>query len=148
MEYNITIDEIYAAISAEDASRLRSYIEQYGEEKAAEEWLNTIPEDQLPRTPFSGGIGEEDVNLTFAQSIRREVDYFICGHPKYQDLRNKIDSKGEGVTLYAATSLAALIGSEFGITTAVILPSVMLLFRIAGRITLNAYCRNYHFQNN
>ena len=30
MEDNITIDEIYAALPADDASRLRALVEQYG----------------------------------------------------------------------------------------------------------------------
>ena len=145
MEYNITIDEIYAALPADDASRLRALVEQYGEEKAAEEWINTLPEDQIPLTQFSGGIGDEE-DLTFAQAIRREIDYFICGHPKYADLRKQAQSKGTTATFYVGATVAAALGSVFGVTTAAILPTVLLLFHVAGKITLNAYCRNYNFK--
>ena len=145
MEYNITIDEIYAALPANDASRLRALVEQYGEEKAAEEWINTLPEDQIPLTQFSGGIGDEE-DLTFAQSIGREIDYFICGHPKYADLRKQAQSKGTTATFYVGATVAAALGSVFGVTTAAILPTVLLLFHVAGKITLNAYCRNYNFK--
>ena len=145
MKYNITVDEIYAALPADDATRLRALVEQYGEEKAAEEWINTLPEEQIPLTQFSGGIGEEE-DLTFAQAIRREIDYFVCGHPKYADLRKQTQSKGSNATFYVGTAVAAALGSAFGVTTAAILPSVLLLFHIACKITLNAYCRNYNFK--
>ena len=72
------------------------------------------------------------------------LDFFVCGHPKYVDLRTQIQSKGSNATLYVGTAVAAALGSAFGVTTAAILPTVLLLFHIAGKITLNAYCRNYN----
>ena len=81
----------------------RNFIEQlvakYGEEKAAEEWINARGPMQ---TVTFGGV-TEDVNnkKNYWNRLRNEFDKLICGHTDYQDEHDKFVAAGKPIGLGA-----------------------------------------------
>lgn len=143
MEEIYSLTEVYASLPVDDATLLKSLIEEYGEEGAIDKWIDTIPPEQLPMTHFSGGIGDSDE--PFSKRLKDEINMVICGHPKYKEEREKILHEYNGYTLTAATSLGAIIGSVFGIASGAVIPVALIMIRLALKVTVGAYCKNYKY---
>ena len=147
MAKTFELEEIYNAIDAEQAKALEKMVKECGEEEAALKWLDEIVAPTLPVTPYEGNIGDggNAESKPFRKRVKDEIDMLICGHPKYSSEREKILDQYHGWTLYAATAVASLLGSVFGVGAAIISPAILLLVRCAGKIGVNAYCQNFHF---
>ena len=136
-----SLGDVYAFLPIEDAEKLKDYVLQNGVEKAVDLWLENIPVTELPVVPFAGTIGDCD-DITFAERFRNEFDMFICGHPKYKKDRELLISNGSPITIAIASSIALVLAKVLCVSAAIITPVVLLLIRLVGEMTVNAYCNN------
>jgi hypothetical protein len=110
-------------------------IQIHGEEIAAEKWLsaygfsNTIP------------FGGQSDSKPFFAYFKEEFTKFICGHPDYEEQREKIKSQGEIVSAVTISYISIALSSKIGMTSALLSPAVALLLFTAGKIGLKAYCK-------
>ena len=125
----------------------RNFIEQlvaiYGEEKAAEEWINARGPMQ---TVTFGGVTEDTNNKkNYWNRFRNEFDKLICGHPDYQDEHDKFVAAGKPIGLGAVAYIADWIAPAVGMSTAILIPAIALILNITAKMGVKAYCATKQF---
>lgn len=125
----------------------RNFIEQlvaiYGEEKAAEEWINARGPMQ---TVTFGGVTEDTNNKkNYWNRFRNEFDKLICGHTDYQDEHDKFVAAGKPIGLGAVAYIADWIAPAVGISTAILIPAIALILNITAKMGVKAYCATKQF---
>ena len=125
----------------------RNFIEQlvaiYGEEKAAEEWINARGPMQ---TVTFGGVTEDANNKkNYWNRFRNEFDKLICGHTDYQDEHDKFVNAGKPIGLGAVTYIADWIAPAVGMSTAILIPAIALILNTTAKMGVKAYCATKQF---
>ncbi len=80
---------------------------------------------------------------SFYANVKAEVIAFVCGDAKYQAERTQAEAiwKTHGkIGLVAA--VAAAISPYVGLAAAAIIPVIALLFSLAAKVGLNAFCKS------
>lgn len=73
-------------------------------------------------------------------AVKGEVDKFICGGPGYDDLRKQVEAGWEKGKTWIVTVVAGVVASHLGVAAAVIIPVIGIVFALAARIGVKAYC--------
>ena len=125
----------------------RNFIEQlvaiYGEEKAAEEWINARGPMQ---TVTFGGVTEDTNNKkNYWNTFRNEFDKLICGHTDYQDEHDKFVAAGKPIGLGAVAYVADWIAPAVGMSTAILIPAIALILNTTAKMGVKAYCATKQF---
>lgn len=125
----------------------RNFIEQlvaiYGEEKAAEEWINARG---LMQTVTFGGVTEDANNKkNYWNRFRNEFDKLICGHTDYQDEHDKFVAAGKPIGLGAVAYIADWIAPAVGMSTAILIPAIALILNTTAKMGVKAYCATKQF---
>lgn len=125
----------------------RKYIEQlvqtYGEEKTAEIWLTSGGALQTAR--FGGENDSLGDRKDYWRRFKIEFDKFICGHPDYSEVRNKVSQQAGSIGLIAIPIISSEIAASVGISHVIIVPAVVLLLNVASKVGVRAYCANKRF---
>jgi len=140
-----TLEDIYKSLPSYQASTVKRLVEMYGEEKAAEYWLDSLGPKQ---TSHFGGNGTALVSQSpsYWQRCKTELDKLICGHPSWEDEHKKYITVGKAITIGTAAAIAAAIAPVIGISTIVITPAVELLLHSISKVGFRAYCANKSFE--
>lgn len=125
----------------------RNFIEQlvaiYGEEKAAEEWINA--RGPMQTVTFGGVTEDADNKINYWNRFRNEFDKFICGHTDYQDEHDKFVAAGNPIGLGAVAYIADWIAPAVGMSTAILIPAIALVLSTTAKMGVKAYCATKQF---
>ena len=122
------------ALPAYQKKRVRELIQDSGSvEDAAKKWLSASPEHTFP-------FGAEQGRSIFLEKVRDEVEKFLCGHDDYEEERKKLLSSADLIQTTVVSSVSAAIASVIGVAAAYVMPVIVLVFMMMGKISLNAWC--------
>ena len=125
----------------------RNFIEQlvaiYGEEKAAEEWINA--REPMQTVTFGGVTEDANNKKNYWKRFRNEFDKLICGHTDYQDEHDKFVAAGKPIGLGAVAYIADWIAPAVGMSTAILIPAIALILNTTAKMGVKAYCATKQF---
>ena len=110
------------------------------EEEVAEIWLTSIGSSS------TAGFGAISSAQVFYENVKKEFVYFICGHEKYNEERERAAKiwKEQG-KVGLVSMIAALVASTLGLAVAAIVPVVALLLSVASKVGVGAFCATCNF---
>ena len=87
------------------------------------------------------GFGVGGPIQSFYTNVKNEFVAFVCGDAKYEEERAQAaqiwNSQGK---VGLVSMVAAVVASTVGLAVAAIVPVIALLFSLAAKIGLNAFC--------
>ena len=105
------------------------------EEEIGELWLSRTGSNNTLGFGVGGPI------QSFYSNVKKEFAAFVCGDEKYNDERAQAvqiwNNQGK---VGLVSMVAALVASTVGLAAAALVPVVALLFSLAAKIGLNAFC--------
>lgn len=105
------------------------------EEEVGELWLSQTG------SPNTAGFGVGGPIQSFYANVKREFVAFVCGDEKYEKEREQASTIWNNQGKIGLVSMtAAVIASTVGLAAAAVVPVVALLFSLAAKIGLNAFC--------
>ena len=135
---NISLDEWYTCVKPYQQTILRQLVSQFGEERAAEEWLTA--KGPMQTATFGGSQSNEADTENYWNRLKEELDKFICGHTDYEKEQKKFLAVGKGVGIGAVSGIATWLSPIIGLAQPIILPALILLLHTASKIGVKAYC--------
>ena len=140
---NIPLEDWLKPLKPYQRNFIKQLVAKYGEEKAAEEWINARGPMQ---TVTFGGV-TEDINnkKNYWNRLRNEFDKLICGHADYQNEHDKFVNAGKPIGLGAVTYIADWIAPAVGMSTAILIPAIALVLSTTAKMGVKAYCAPKHF---
>lgn len=136
-----SIEDIYNSLPTYQANIIRELVENNGEEKAAEIWLNSLGPKQTSH--FGGAL---HTNANYFTRCKTEIDKLLCGHPDYKEEYAKFISNERSITIATATAIGAWLSPIIGISVVLLVPAVELIIHSILKVGLNAYCTNKNMQ--
>jgi hypothetical protein len=134
---NHNLDEWLSVLKPYQQKIMHSLIDKYGEEDAIKRWIKS--KGPLNTATF-GGVPTNDDKKNYYQCIKQEINYFICGNPKYSKERDNILKGANVISISIASKISQIIAQAVGMSIAVVLPAILLLFHSISKISINAYC--------
>jgi hypothetical protein len=105
------------------------------EEEVAQLWLSSAG------ATSTVGFGAAGPIQNFYSNVKREFVAFVCGDPKYDDERAQAQQIWNNQGKVGLVSMvAAVVASTVGLAAAAVVPVIALLFSLATKIGLNAFC--------
>ena len=142
---NIPLEDWLKPLKPYQRNFIKQLVAKYGEEKAAEEWINARGPMQ---TVTFGGV-TEDINnnnkKNYWNRLRNEFDKLICGHADYQNEHDKFVNAGKPIGLGAVTYIADWIAPAVGMSTAILIPAIALVLSTTAKMGVKAYCATKQF---
>lgn len=140
---NIPLEDWLKPLKPYQRNIIKQLVAKYGEEKAAEEWINARGPMQ---TVTFGGV-TEDINnkKNYWNRLRNEFDKLICGHADYQKEHDKFVNAGKPIGLGAVTYIADWIAPAVGMSTAILIPAIALVLSTTAKMGVKAYCATKQF---
>lgn len=140
---NIPLEDWLKPLKPYQRNFIKQLVAKYGEEKAAEEWINARGPMQ---TVTFGGV-TEDINnkRNYWNRLRNEFDKLICGHADYQKEHDKFVNAGKPIGLGAVTYIADWIAPAVGMSTAILIPAIALVLSTTAKMGVKAYCATKQF---
>ncbi len=140
---NIPLEDWLKPLKPYQRNFIKQLVAKYGEEKAAEEWINARGPMQ---TVTFGGV-TEDINnkKNYWNRLRNEFDKLICGHADYQKEHDKFVNAGKPIGLGAVTYIADWIAPAVGMSTAILIPAIALVLSTTAKMGVKAYCATKQF---
>ena len=140
---NIPLEDWVKPLKPYQRNFIKQLVAKYGEEKAAEEWINARGPMQ---TVTFGGV-TEDINnkKKYWNRLRNEFDKLICGHADYQNEHDKFVNAGKPIGLGAVTYIADWIAPAVGMSTAILIPAIALVLSTTAKMGVKAYCATKQF---
>ena len=140
---NIPLEDWLKPLKPYQRNFIKQLVAKYGEEKAAEEWINARGPMQ---TVTFGGVTEEINNKkNYQNRLRNEFDKLICGHADYQNEHDKFVNAGKPIGLGAVTYIADWIAPAVGMSTAILIPAIALVLSTTAKMGVKAYCATKQF---
>lgn len=105
------------------------------EEEVGELWLSITGSNNT----LGFGVGGQIQN--FYKNVKAEFVSFICGDEKYNEEREKaIQIWNTHGKMGLVSMVAAVVAANIGLAFAAVVPVIALLFSLASKIGLNAFC--------
>ncbi|MGA1807564.1 MULTISPECIES: hypothetical protein [Sphingobium] len=105
------------------------------EEEVGELWLSRTGSNNTLGFGVGGPI------QSFYANVKKEFVAFVCGDEKYNDERAQAVQIWNGQGKVGLVSMvAAVVASTVGLAAAAVVPVIALLFSLASKIGLNAFC--------
>ena len=140
---NLSLEKWLNQLKPYQRNVIEQLIAKYGEEKAAEEWINARGPMQ---TVTFGGVAEDANNKkNYWNRLKNEFDKFLCGHHDYQDEHDKFVAAGKPIGLGAVAYIADWLAPAVGMSTAILIPAITLLLCTAAKMGVKAYCSTKQF---
>ncbi|WP_028910703.1 hypothetical protein [Prevotella sp. AGR2160] len=139
-----SIDEWLSNEKPYKIKMVKELLKNNNEEETAKLWLIT---NGIENTKSFGGSQTSLPKDTYWNRFRQEFDMFLCGHPKYQSVRDSIVKNGNIVQISSSALISSAIANYMGIASCFISVPVVLMLDAFSRIALNAYCKNFHFKD-
>lgn len=128
-----SIEELLRTLPLSQQKSINALINHYGVDKAAELWLVDYDSSNLKRF---GGVSPQ--NKTYWYRLKSEFKLLICGHEKYNSLREKISDGPTATALVSA--IATAIASSLNVSPVVIAPVIAILIHLVSSVSVNAWC--------
>ena len=105
------------------------------EDQIAEKWLSQIG------STSTAGFGSGGAIQSFYANVKQEFVAFVCGDAKYEEERARAAAiwRSQG-KVGLVSMVAALVATTVNLAAAAIVPVIALLFSLAAKIGLNAFC--------
>lgn len=113
---------------------LKTVLADHTPEDAAKIWLSNIGSNSI----ISFG-GLRDVE-PFWDRFKAEFNKFICGDPSYAGERASLAVEGINLKTAAIAAIASAVGAAIGMAATLLVPVVVLMLCIVGKVGKNAYC--------
>lgn len=138
---NIPLEDWLKPLKPYQRNFIKQLVAKYGEEKAAEEWINARGPMQ---TVTFGGV-TEDINnkKNYWNRLRNEFDKLICGHADYQNEHDKFVNAGKPIGLGAVTYIADWIAPAVGMSTAILIPAIALVLSTTAKMGVKGFIRHF-----
>jgi len=140
---NLSLDECYQYLKPYQRNIIEQLVEKYGIEKAAEEWINA--RGPMQTVTFGGVVEDSNNKKNYWNRFKNEFDKLICGHPDYKDEQDKFVAAGKPIGLGAIAYIANLIAPVVGMSSAVLIPAIVLVFNAIAKMGVRAYCSTKQF---
>ena len=162
----LELKEWYSCLKPYQSKIIKELVYKYGEEKAAEMWLNKYaskPRRVLGSDESNGKMGfvrsyrlvdknvydlkefnKSDVT-DYWSKLKKQLNMFICGHPDYEQEREQLLKIGSPIGLGGVTFLANLISPVIGLATEILIPAIALFLHTTAKIGVKAYCDGISF---
>lgn len=141
----ISLDECYRYLKPYQRNIIEQLVTKYGIEKAAEEWINA--RGPMQTVTFGGVVEDANNKKNYWNRFKNEFDKLICGHPDYQNDQEKFITAGKPIGLGAIAYIANLIAPAVGMSSAVLIPAIVLVFNTTAKMGVKAYCATKQFDN-
>lgn len=139
----ISIEECYASLRPYQRILIEKLVTLYGEEGAAEQWL--ISRGPCHTSTFGGSPQEQTHSVNYWSRFKVEFDKFICGHPDYDNEREKFITTGKPLGLAGVTGISTWLGPLLGMSPVLLVPSIALLLTATSKMGIKAYCATKSF---
>lgn len=135
---NIPLENWLKPLKPYQRNIIEQLVAKYGEEKAAEEWINA----KCPMQTVTFGGVTEDINnkKNYWNRLKNELDKLICGHIDYKDEHDKLVAAGKPIGLGAVAYIADLIAPAVRMSTALLIPAIALILSTIAKMGVKAYC--------
>jgi len=138
------VDGWFAGLPQSQAESILHLVDSgKSEEEVGELWLSRTGSNNTVGFGVGGPI------QSFYSNVKKEFAAFVCGDEKYSDERKQASEiwKNQG-KVGLVSMVAALVASTVGLAAAAIVPVIALLFSLAAKIGLNAFCAACNFPAN
>lgn len=122
---------------------VKRLMENHTEEETAKILLTS---KGVENTTSFGGYSTKQVDEDYWMKFKEEFDMFICGHPKYQNLRDDISKNSNIITISTTSLIVSALAPSIGIAASFITVPVVLMLKALSELSINAYCKNIHFE--
>lgn len=138
-----TIEEWLSEEKPYKKKLVEKLLENHSEEETAKILLST---KGVENTTSFGGYSTKQADDDYWMKFKAEFDMFICGHPKYQNLRDDINKNSNIITISTTSLIASTLAPSVGIAASFITVPVVLMLKALSELSINAYCKNIHFE--
>lgn len=139
---NYKLNEWLEVLKPYQSEIVQQLVDKYGVEEAIDKWI--LAKGPMNMVKF-GGSGEEG-REKFTQRYKNEINKFICGHPDYSEYRCEFGKINESAKTIIVSSLSSFIGSQLGVSGAILAPIIVLSLYLAGKMGVKAYCSGLTFE--
>ncbi len=140
---NLSLNEWYTCLKPYQKATIEQLVAKYGEEKAAEEWLNA--RGPMQTATFGGAQVEPGNTPNYWNRLRTEIDKFICGHPDYEKEQENFLAAGKSIGLGSVTALASWLSPIIGMSPTILVPVIILILHTMSKMGVKAYCSTKSF---
>lgn len=140
---NLSLDEWYTCLKPYQKATIEQLVAKYGEEKAAEEWLTA--RGPMQTATFGGTQTKAEDTPNYWDRLRTEIDKLICGHPDYKKEQEKFLAAGKTIGLSGVTALANWLCPIIGMSSAILIPAIILILHTMSKMGIKAYCSAKNF---
>lgn len=103
-------------------------------QEVAAAWLSVSPQNTFP-------FGVEKGERIFLNKLWDEVEAFLCGDPKYESDRQKLEQESNITHTYFVGVVSAAIAPTVGSSGVFLAPVIAIILMSMGKITINAWCK-------
>lgn len=136
----ISCSDIYPILKSYQRNIIEKLISEYGIEKAAELWVTSKGPIQTAR--FGGVSCDSDNSKSYWKRIKNEFDKLVCGSSEYTKEQKKFLTTGKSIGTGCMVSFANYLSPLIGLSSSILVPTLLLLLCSASKIGLKAYCSN------
>lgn len=140
---DLPLSEWYTCLKPYQKAIIEQLVSQYGEEKAAEEWLTA--KGPIQTATFGGEQINTIDSKNYWNRLKDEFDKLICGHPEYEKEQKKLLAAGKSIGLGSVTALSNWLSPIIGITSTLLVPTIILFLHVISKMGIKAYCSTKHF---
>lgn len=131
----IDLQTILETLKPYQRDTISSLISTYGEEQAAEKWLAASGPASLEKF----GAFRPSKNPLWLK-VLSEFKMLVCGHEKYQEVRDRINKLVEPHIQKITTTITAAIAIQIGTASEILFPAVSILFYLATGVGISIWC--------
>ncbi|MGL5052128.1 MAG: hypothetical protein ACRC0V_07725 [Fusobacteriaceae bacterium] len=113
-------------------------IDSYGVNDAIDKWIEANgPENNAQ----FGGIGNGNFLSKLKDSIKTEINKFICGYSKLEKIESlQFNAGAKTLQVYIVSTISSIVAQTFSISAVSIAPIVVMILISVKKIGLTSYC--------
>lgn len=136
LDINLTTDGWFEGLPKSQAESIEQLVASgKSEEEIGELWLSRTGSNNTVGFGVGGPI------QSFYANVKKEFTAFVCGDEKYKDERAQAAQIWNNQGKVGLVSMvAAVVANTVGLAAAAVVPVIALLFSVAAKIGLNAFC--------
>lgn len=136
LDIDLTADGWFEGLPKSQAESIGQLVASgKSEEEIGELWLSRTGSNNTVGFGVGGPI------QSFYANVKKEFTAFVCGDEKYNDERTQAAQIWNNQGKVGLVSMvAAVVASTVGLAAAAVVPVIALLFSLAAKIGLNAFC--------
>ena len=133
---NEDIDSWISELKPYQQKPMKEFLNCLSIEEAAEKWVSSTGSVNIVQ------FGGTQNSKPFWNRFKDEFDRFLCDRSAYAEEKQEIAKHGNASKAIFISSISAAIGAKLGMAGTLLAPPVALLLCVAGKMSINAYCKN------